>query len=300
MKVLITGATGLIGKSIVQQCHALGYSVHFLTTSKSKIENNSNYQGFFWDPKIGEIDAKCLEGVTAIINLAGSTIAQRWTEANKNKILESRINSLKILHSLLSEQKHSISHIISASAIGIYPSSDTNFYEEDFSDVSETFLGEVVVKWELEADTFKELGLTVSKIRIGLVLDDKEGALPQIARPVKLGLGAAFGNGNQWQSWIHKTDLAAIFLYVINHNLPGVFNGVAPNPVTNSELTKSVARTLKRPLLLPNIPQFIMKLVLGDMHILLFESQRVSSKKIENKGFQFTYANLKSSLANLL
>jgi uncharacterized protein (TIGR01777 family) len=133
-----------------------------------------------------------------------------------------------------------------------------------------------------------------------LVLANDGGALPEIVKPVKLGAGAAFGSGDQWQSWIHLRDLASLFLYTLENNLEGIFNGVAPNPVTNKDLTKSVAEVLEKPLILPNIPKFAMKLVLGEMHILLFESQRVCSKKIEDEGFQFKFANLKPALEDLL
>lgn len=300
MKVLITGATGLIGKKIVQACLSQNMMVHYLTTSKSKIENKENYKGFYWNPNKNYIDITCLEGVDSIINLAGASIAKRWTTDYKKEIIDSRINTLKLLCKTLQENQHQVKQLVSASAIGAYPDSLTNYYEESFTEYSSSFLGDVVKKWEQEVDTFTTLGITVSKIRIGLVLDGKEGALPQMVKPTKLGLGAAFGTGKQWQSWIHIDDLARVFLYVSQHGLEGVFNGVAPNPVSNSELTKAVAKTLKRPLILPNIPQFIMKLVLGDMYILLFESQRVSSKKIEDKGFEFQFVNLRRALESLI
>ena len=300
MKVLITGATGLVGKEIVKQLLVKDVSVNYLTTSKRKIENSHNYNGYYWNPETGEVDSQCLEGVLAIINLAGSTIAQRWTSFNKKSILNSRINSLKTLKQLLNKEVHTVSHIISASAIGIYPNSLTNFYDENYNDISDTFLGDVVKLWEEEVDKFETININVSKIRIGLVLDNNAGALPQIVKPVKYGVGAAFGNGQQWQSWIHKTDLAKLFLYVLKNKITGIINGVAPNPVTNSELTKAVATVLRRPLILPNIPKSMMKLILGEMHILLFESQRVSSKKIEEKGFDFKHPNIKPALSDLL
>jgi uncharacterized protein (TIGR01777 family) len=300
MKVLITGATGLIGKAIVKQCLAKNIIVHYLTTSKSKIKNQPNYKGFYWNPESGILDEACLVGVDTIINLAGASIAKRWTENYKKVIIESRIQTLQLLYKTLEKTKHDVKQIISASAIGAYPDSLTNYYEESFSEYSDSFLGQVVEKWEAETDTFKTLGLTVSKIRIGLVLDAQEGALPQIVKPTKLGLGAAFGNGKQWQSWIHVDDLASIFMFVYENNLEGVFNGVAPNAITNEDLTRAVANVLKKPLFLPNIPKVMMKLILGEMHILLFESQRVSSKKLENKGFEFQYVNVKPALEDLL
>ena len=301
MTILITGATGLIGKEIVKRCHEQDISVHYLTTSKEKIKTLDNYKGFYWNPKEGVIDAKCFNDVDAIINLAGATIAKRWTTSYKKVILESRVNTLKCLKKALSELKHhQISHILSASAVGFYPDSFTKYYEESCSKVSPTFLGEVVETWEAAVDEFAELGLMVSKVRIGLVLDDKEGALPQIVKPTALGLGAPFGSGDQWQSWIHVHDLSKIFVHVIQEELEGIYNGVAPNPITNAELTKAVAKAVHKPLILPNIPEFAMKLVLGEMHILLFESQRVSSKKIEETGFNFTYSNIQPALEDLL
>ena len=300
MKVLITGATGLIGKEIVSYCHTYDIAVHYLSTSKEKLKDQPNYKGFYWNPKLNIIDTACFEGVNAIINLAGATIAKRWTAAYRIEILDSRTKSLQLLKEALSTTNHKVKHIISASAIGVYPDSLTNYYDESNSEISKSFLGDVVKAWEDAVDSFETLDIKVSKIRIGLVLAENEGALPQIAKPVRYGIGAAFGDGKQWQSWIHVSDLARIFVYVLQNELEGIFNGVAPNPVTNTELTKSVARTIKRPLWLPNIPRFFMQLVLGDIHILLFESQRVSSKTIEDAGFDFDYHHLQLALEDLL
>ena len=175
-----------------------------------------------------------------------------------------------------------------------------NYYDENNSEISDSFLGQVVQKWEEAVDDFSELNINVCKIRIGLVLSENGGALPEIVRPIRFGAGAAFGSGKQWQSWIHINDLAQIFIFALKENLSGVYNAVAPNPVTNSELTKASAKVLKRPLLLPNIPKLPMKLVLGEMHMLLFESQRVSSCKIIEKGFDFKFVNIETALQDLL
>ncbi|GGG56992.1 TIGR01777 family oxidoreductase [Bizionia arctica] len=300
MKVLIAGATGLVGSAIVAQCKRNAISVHYLTTSKEKIEDKEHYKGFYWNPAKQEIDSTCFYGVDAIINLAGAPISNRWTKSYKQKILDSRLQSLHLLKQTIQKENINIKQLISASAIGIYPNSITNYHEENASTMSSGFLGEVAVKWEKAADEFLELGILVTKIRIGLVLDAEEGALPKMVSPVKYGFGAAFGTGLQWQSWIHIEDLARIFVYTLEENLGGVFNGVAPNPITNQELTKAIASTLEKPLWLPNIPKIAMKLALGDMHVLLFESQRVCSKKIEEEGFDFMYPNLMPALENLL
>jgi hypothetical protein len=300
MTVLITGATGLIGQEIVKQCHKQEINVHYLTTSKSKLSTEANYKGFYWNPNTNEIDHNCFKGVSAIINLVGASISKRWTDSYKKEILESRTKTAQLLQDTIKAHNYQIDHVVSASAIGIYPTSLTNYYEEDATQVSDTFLGDVVEQWEAAVDGFKTLGCKLAKIRIGLVLAKDGGALPEIVKPIKFGAGAAFGDGKQWQSWIHVQDLASIFMYVLQNQLEGIYNGVAPNAVTNKELTKAAASVLQRPLILPNIPKFAMKLALGEMHILLFESQRVSSQKIENKGFNFTYANLRPALEDLL
>src|SRR5690606_3634118 len=300
MKVLITGATGLIGEEVVRQCHAEEIHVNYLTTSKSKIQQKENYKGFYWNIESKDIDIACFKGVDAIIHLTGASISKRWTPSYKQVILNSRTQSTQLLIDALKGEMHSIKYVISASAIGIYPDSLTNYYEETFKDFDNSFLAHVVKEWEHSVDGFSKLNIKVSKLRTGLVLSEKEGVLLEMAKPIKYGLGAAFGSGKQWQSWIHIEDMASMYLYLLKHGLEGVYNGVAPNPVSNKELTKSIAKAVNRPLILPNIPRFAMKLILGDMHTLLFNSQRVSSKKIEHKGFNFKFNYLKPALDDLL
>ncbi len=300
MKVLVTGATGLVGSEIVNLCKQNNISVNYLTTSKDKIVSQTGYNGFYWNPNKNEIDINCFKGVTAIINLAGSSISKRWTKNNKKKILNSRVNSLRtLLGAIPKEGMHSIKTLVSASAIGIYPNSLSHYYREDEEAVDDSFLGEVVSIWEKEVDAFEKVNIKTAKIRIGLVMSNKGGALPEMAKPIKYYLGAAMGSGNQWQSWIHLQDLGRIFLQVMTKELTGIYNGVAPNPVTNVKLTKELARVLDRPLFLPNIPKSMMRLILGEMSYLLFVSQRVSCKKIQDSGFDFIYPNICRALENI-
>lgn len=298
--VLITGATGLIGREIVKVCHDNNWLVHYLTTSKNKLSSQDDYIGFYWNPDTKDIDVSCFEGVDTIINLVGASISKRWTSDYKKEILSSRTDTAQLLFDTIKANNFPIKHMISASAIGVYPNSQTKYYDEDYDEISNTFLGHVVEKWEAAINQFSSLGIKVSKIRIGLVLSEKGGALPEIIKPMRLGAGAAFGDGQQWQSWIHIEDLAELFMDVAEKRLEGVFNGVAPNPVSNSELTKLAAKILGKPLILPNIPKFAMKLALGEMHMLLFESQRVSSQKIEEAGFKFIFHHLEPALEDLL
>ena len=300
MKVLITGATGLVGQAIVKVLHQKGIPVNYLTTSKKKITSTEDFQGFYWNPSKGEIDLDCFDNVQAIINLAGTNIAKRWTPEHKRKVLSSRINSLRTLKKGLEKSNNKeVECLISASAIGIYPNSISEYYDENETKVDNGFLGEVVQKWEAEADTFEKLNLDVAKIRIGLVLSKDGGALPKMAMPVKNFIGAPLGSGEQWQSWIHIKDLAQMFVFAVENNLKGVYNGVAPNPVTNAKMTKELAKIMERPLWLPNVPAFLLKTFLGKMSTLVLASQRVSSKKIEEEGFSFQYVNICQALKSL-
>ncbi|WP_455170180.1 TIGR01777 family oxidoreductase [Aegicerativicinus sediminis] len=300
MRVLITGATGLIGTAIIEQLISIGWNVNFLTRSRDSIDIAKFGQGFLWDPDKGTIDMACFKDVDVIINLAGATIAKRWTKSYKQKIINSRTQSLELLFKSLKQLDCDVQQVISASAIGLYPSSLTKYYEESTDEIASNFLGKTVEVWESKADLFNQLNIKVSKVRIGLVLDSEEGALPKMVQPIKLGLGAAFGKGDQWQSWIHIEDLAGIMVHILEEELEGVFNAVAPNPVTNKELTETIAKVLNKPLVLPNIPKAIIKLGLGEMHQLLFDSQRVSSAKIEETGYSFKYPNVQPALENLL
>lgn len=300
MKVLITGATGLVGAALTELLLQNGIRINYLTTSKNKIQYQPNFQGFFWDPESGIIDENCLLGVSAIINLAGSSIAKRWTPQNKQEIVESRILSANLLFTTLKNNPHQVKQIISASAIGIYPDSQLNYYTEDFTDFNDSFLSNVVVKWEDAVNQFERLHIKVCKLRIGLVLSDKGGALPKMAKPVKLGVGSPFGSGNQTQSWIHIHDLADMFLFALQHKLSGTYNAVAPNPVSNKELSAVIADILDKPFFMPGVPKIALKFLLGEMHTLLFESQNVSSQKIVNLGFNFQYKSIHKALQQLL
>lgn len=300
MKILITGATGLIGTELVALLLQNGVTVHYLTTSKKKIESKPNYHGFFWNPNQGIIDENALMGVDAIIHLAGATISKRWTTKYKQEIIESRILSSNVLYKALKDNPNTVKQIVSASAIGIYPDSLTKLYTEENTEVDESFLGKVVMKWEESVNKFKTLNIKVAKIRTGLVLSNKGGALPEMEKPIKLGFGSPFGSGKQIQSWIHMQDLVELYLFAVQHELDGAYNAVAPNPVTNKKLTQEIAAVLNKPLFMPNIPKFLMALVLGEMHTILFASQNVSNEKIESEGFKFQYKQVDKALKNLL
>ncbi|MBT8263936.1 MAG: NAD-dependent epimerase/dehydratase family protein, partial [Muriicola sp.] len=222
MKVLVTGATGLVGTAFTAVCLENNIDVNYLTTRKDKLTSINGAQGFYWNPSSKDIDIECFEGVNAIVNLAGASIAKRWTKKYKEEIRTSRVASLATLRKGLEKIDVSeIKSIVSASATGIYPTSLSDYYTEQTHEVDDSFLGSVVKEWEQEIDNLANFKINIAKIRIGLVLSCKGGALPSIAKPVKNYVGAAFGTGEQWQSWIHVEDLARLFLFAVQNKLDG-------------------------------------------------------------------------------
>jgi len=300
MKLLITGATGLIGTEIMNLCIKKGYDVHYLTTSKEKIKNSECVKGFYWNPKTQEIDTDCIRGITTIINLAGASVSKKWTLKHKEAILNSRIDTVKLLYKLLSENKNEVTHFATSSALGIYPSSLEKKYDETEMKTNLTFLGEVVNLWEKEADNIRKIGITVSKLRTGIVLSKKGGALVQMVKPIGYGLGAALGSGQQYQSWIHIYDMANMYLYIIENSIEGIFNAIASEPITNKNLTKAIAKQLNKSLWLPNIPVFMVKLILGEMSTIALESHYLLNEKIKNTGFVFKFDTIGDALEDCL
>ncbi|MFP9113744.1 TIGR01777 family oxidoreductase [Flavobacterium sp. RHBU_3] len=300
MRVLITGATGLVGKELVSFLLKNGYSINYLTTSKNKIQEEENYHGYYWNPDKGEIDPDCLYNVGTIIHLAGAGISKRWTSSYKQEIVNSRINGITVLYKLLKSTANDVHQFISASATGIYPSSLTTVYTEDSPERDGSFLDTVVQKWEAAADSIQELGVKVAKVRTGLVLSGKGGVLKELSAPARFGLGTAFGSGKQIQSWIHITDLVGIYVHVLKHGLEGVYNAVAPHPVTQNEMVKVIAGVLDKPFIMPNPPRFLMSLVLGEMSSLLYDSQNVSARKIIDAGYQFKFLSVEKAIAKEL
>ena len=300
MRILIAGATGLVGKELVNLCHESDIKVHYLTTSKSKIKNFENYKGFYWDPSAGIIDPKAFENIIAVINLAGTSISNRWTATNKKEIHNSRIDSANLIYQTLTNHENQVTHYISASAIGIYPPSYTAMYTEDSNVVDDSFLGGVVKDWEAAANQFKELGVRVATIRTGVVLDEEEGAFPKLVQPIKMGVGSPLGTGKQWMSWIHIEDVAKVYMHCLKQGAEGVINAVAPSPVTNSYMTKRIAEQLDKELWAPKVPAFVLRIVLGEMATLALDGQLVHSNRLKEQGFKFRYINVESAIKDLL
>ncbi len=302
MKVLITGATGLVGQELTALLLSNGHEVNYLTGRKEAIKTEPNHKGYLWDVKKMTIDASCLQGVDTIVHLAGETVFQRWTDEAKKKIMDSRVNSTQLLLNALHDNKDSVKHVITASAIGIYPD-DKNGHamtENEVPPVAKNFLADVCLAWESMGMQFQELGLQHAIVRIGIVLSDKGGALEQMAKPVKMYAGAGFGDGKMWQSWIAVDDLVGIIQHIAMEKRTGVFNAVAPNPIRNRAMMEAIGKTLGKPVFLPNVPEFVMKLMLGEMAAIVLASQHVSSDTIEASGYEFKFPKLEQALQEYL
>lgn len=296
-KILITGASGLIGSQLTAMLQQKGYQVTHLGRSKKL----GAVPSFVWDVANHKIDEEALRGVSHIIHLAGAGVAdKRWSDARKKEILDSRIQSTQLLFDALKSVNHSVESFISASAIGYYgfTMEETVFTEE--SQPGSDFLAQVTKQWEEEVDKISSLGIRTVKLRIGIVLSHKGGALVEMAKPVRFGVGAALGTGKQYMSWIHIDDLCNMFVKATEDaNMQGAYNAVC-DWVTNKDFTKATAQILKRPLLLPPVPAFAMKILIGEMAEMIVNGSKVSSEKIRSAGFVFQYPELNGALNDLL
>ena len=295
--ILITGGTGLVGTHLSQLLTQNGHTV----THLSRNPTQKGYQTFYWDPKKREIAEEAIKSADVIIHLAGAGVSdKRWSQAYKKEIYDSRIDSTRLLKEKVKELNPELKHFICASAIGYYGWDSGEKLVDETSEKGPGFLADVVEDWEKEADTFDELGIKVSKVRIGIVLSNEGGALVEMMKPIKMGAGAPLGSGRQYMSWIHLDDLCKMFVHILENGEEGIYNGVAPTPATNKAFTDAVAKQLKKPLWLPNVPKFALRLIVGEMTDILVGGNRVSSKKMEDAGFKFQYETLDQALRQLL
>lgn len=297
MKYLITGGSGLIGKRITEEILLKNGSVNWLSSSHKQ---QKGVQSFHWNTKTNEIDTACFKGVDAIINLAGAGVTDHnWTAAYKKEMIDSRIQSTRLLYNSVKDLPEKPKVIVSASAIGIY-GNITEGLTTEIAPVGDTFLARLTQQWEEEVDRFEQLGIRVVKIRIGIVLAAEGGFLKKVAAPVKWGLGSALGNGKMITSWIHINDLVNLFLFAAAHeNIHGAYNAVAPNPVSNYEITRQIAKALHKPFFMPNVPEFGLRMVFGEMASIILSSQNISSQKISNAGFTFQFHKIEPAINHL-
>lgn len=297
-KILITGATGLIGTRLSKLLFDRGYEVCHLTRKK---KTHGGTQSFVWNIDQHYIEPGAFAGVHTIVHLAGEGIADKpWTDARKEVLLTSRTKSTRLLYDELKLGNHKVKTVIAASGINYYGVEDRGQpYRED-DPAGKDFMADLTRKWEAEEDKLAEL-VRVCKVRTSTVLTKKGGALPKLAEPIKWYVGAPLGNGNQYMNWIHIDDLCALYIHLIeDETLRGAFNGVSPNPVSNREFTQVLARVLKKPLWLPAVPEFALKLMVGELSYILLKGGRASSDKIEHTGFKFAFPDLEGALRALV
>lgn len=297
-KILISGGRGLIGSQLGKRLQEKGYKVALLSRSS---HTHNSFPVFHWNPDKEEIDDKALDYAEYIIHLAGVNIGEkRWTPARKVQILDSRVKSGELIYNAIVKRKLKPKVFITASAIGYYGtvSSETIFGETDSA--SSDFLGRTCESWEEVANRFQETGIRSVKIRTGIMLSKEGGALSKLSLPIRYGIGAPIGSGKQYMPWIHIEDLCGIFIHALEHEqLTGAYNAVAPEHITNRDLTRRIARALRKPLWMPNIPSSFLRLLFGEMSVMLLQGSRISSEKIRAAGFSFQYPKIDPALQQL-
>jgi uncharacterized protein len=295
MKILISGASGLIGSALARAAIAAGHTVIPL------VRKRGTPSSVHWDPEAGTLDPASLEGTDAVVHLAGESIAsRRWTKAQKARILDSRVRGTQLLASTLSRMKRTPAVMVSASAIGVYGDCGERILTES-SPVGNDFLAGVCREWERATAAASSAGIRVVHLRTGIVLSRDGGALPKMATPFTFGAGGKIGSGRQYMSWIDLEDEAQVILHCLQtESLKGPVNSVGPTPATNSEFTKALGRALSRPSILP-LPAFAARLLLGEMaDALLLSSQRVEPLKLRSSGYVFRSTNLEDTLRRIL
>jgi uncharacterized protein (TIGR01777 family) len=295
--ILLTGATGMLGKDLIDVLLQRGYRVSVLSRKPQQIKNVSVY---LWDVYKQEIDINCLEGVDSIIHLAGENIAkEKWSDERKKEIVESRVLSAHLLYKTLVAHKNQVKDFISAAAVGYYGNRGDEILTEE-SPAGKGFMAECCIKWEEAAEQGKTLGIRVVKLRTGVVLQKNEGALPAMAKPIQLFAGAALGSGRQWVPWIHFKDMTQVYIHALeNKSLRGAYNACAPFPVTNKTLTKAIARQLHRPVWPFNVPESVLGLIFGEMSAVVLNSTNTSAQQLLSTGFSFTYTVLEEALSDI-
>jgi uncharacterized protein len=295
MKILIAGASGLVGSALVPKLKTEGAEVTRLVRSAAKVGEIE------WHPDRGSIDAPALEGFDAVINLAGDGIANgRWTEEKKRRILDSRVNGTRLLSETMANLSRKPATFINASAVGFYGSRGDELVDEE-SAPGEGFLASVCRQWESATAPAEQAGIRVVKLRLGVILTKDGGIMGSMLRPFKLGLGGKVGSGEQVMSWVAMDDVVAAIDFILqNESLRGPINAVAPHPVTNEEFTKALGRVLSRPTFMA-MPAFAARLAFGEMaDEMMLSSTRVAGKVLNDAGFRFQYPELEGAVRAML
>jgi uncharacterized protein len=304
MNVLITGGSGLVGTRLTEILLERGFTVSHLTRKvEEKSIGGKPVKTYLWDIKKGIIDEKSLLEADYLVHLAGAGIAdENWSEERKKEIIDSRTKSIDLIVSKLKVLPNRLISFASASGIGYYGADTGNEHISEQYTPGNDFVADCCIQWEAAADKIEALGIRTVKLRTGIVLSEKGGALPRLTQPVRWGVGAALGTGKQWQSWIHLDDLCELFIKSLtDQQMTGAYNAVAPNPVTNHELTKISAQVLNRPFWMPNVPAFALKLVFGEMANVVLGGNYILNQRIKlETDFDYKFVDVRNALADLL
>lgn len=297
MKILVTGASGLVGTALSPALKNAGHEVYKLVRSAP----NAAAGEISWNPERGEIDAASLEGMEAVIHLAGESVSEgRWTDEKKRRIRESRAKGTRLLSETLAQLKRKPRTLLSASATGFYGNRGMEVLTEQ-SASGDDFLSEVCREWELATQPAAQSGIRVANLRFSVILTVKGGALKKMLTPFKLGVGGKVGSGEQYMSWIALDDAVGVILFALaTESLRGPVNVVAPHAVTNLEFTKTLGRVLSRPTIF-SVPSFAARLAFGEVaDALLLSSARVEPSRLKEAGYQFKYPELESAMHHII
>lgn len=295
MKILITGATGLIGNALVKELRERNHEVNILSRSKKNDD-----QIFDWNPEQGYISEKAFDGVDGIIHLAGASIAEKWTNSYKKELYNSRIETANLLHKYCRKLGMKLQFYISASGINYYGTyTSDEILDENSPKKRDDFLANLSEDWEKSADAFEDIVNRVVKVRTGMVLAKEGGALEKLRKTVKLNLSSAIGSGKQWMNWIHIHDLVNLYVFLIENDIKGAYNAVADDTKTNKEFMKTLSTVYEKAFLPIAVPKLVLQVALGEMSEILLEGTRVSNEKITKQGFEFEFSSLQKAVADL-
>ena len=297
--ILITGASGLIGGRLQDMLLQQGFDIHTLGR-KATPSTHKKVKHFVWDIAAQKMDVAAIDGVESIIHLAGAGVADsRWTPARKKEIVDSRVDSTRLLYTTLSQQKHGIKSIVSASAVGYYGDCGEDVVTEEHP-AADTFLADVTRRWEEEVNKFEKIGIRHVCCRIGIVLSPHGGALPELVRTLPMGVGGYFAKSPLYYPWVHIDDVCGIMIHAVkNPSMHGSYNTTAPTPVSIKELMQEIIAARGSHAILAPVPSFALKLAMGEMADMLLSSQKCSDAKIRQTGYQFRFPDLRGALKDI-
>ncbi|WP_304342802.1 TIGR01777 family oxidoreductase [Chryseobacterium koreense] len=296
-KILIAGGTGFVGKHLVSFLAKQGYFVHVLTR-KSMDHPSENIQFFQWNIERQYIDKKAFDGVDTIINLTGANIAEKkWTKKRKKEIIDSRIQSIDLLYQYVSENHFEINTFISSAAVGIYGAVTTDKIYWETSEMGSDFLASVCKIWEAAAMKFQDLGARTVILRKGVIMGKEGGMVQKLTPLAKRGINVSLGSGKQYVPWMDLRDLVRLYALILsNQRFCGVYNAVATEQITMNDLSQTLLKSFGKKSFLPNVPAFIIRLLYGEMAVMLLEGSKVSNQKLKSDGFSFEFDTIEKSL----